>query len=467
MADNPFINMLKELVAIDGDISTKTLNEKVLKYFPDKPFLPAGKKAMNYFRYLIPWKMTNLKKYNLKDILKLCNKVFPKIYKNDSVLDNTFSTLIRKPIHERFPDVNGKESPEYRDSKQLARLDYERKGELLKQQKDKVFEKNNERIEVDGLELMQIIQDGLNSQDPFRRALALSICVGTRPIELFGLSDFELDAEEPEHWIRQVALAKKKGVPAVAEKPLVYITGPKFIEEVAKLRAELTAKLGPAIIDNKLSSTYQSRNGIVAKEVFKNKFDFTFYTTRKLYVLLSYELYGKYPNRHGSNIGGVNWASKVLGHKEGSTSAAFNYSHFSLKNPEEIRQYSPNSHNDAQAQDVPENFDVPDAPDVPDDPQVFYEGNSNVPNVQLAVIETKLNNLEERLDAKTCEPVEKPIEESSNPLIDAQMAKVEEIYKAQTKKPNQTQLEKLCSSIVPRAIVRKWFHQMKIKSLGV
>jgi len=326
MADNAFIKLLEQLVKIK-DLDLETTNEMIGDAFPD------AEERKNMFRPLVMERMDVLKVHNIQKILKLLNKVYPKLFKNTTTLDNYFSNDIRRPLAKRF----GENSTEHKLSKKLARLDYEVKGEILKAAKAKVFEKNSNRTEYSTEQILTIIRENIVSDDPMKRAVALLAASGARPIELFEKANFIPFAyENSNSWVEQDFVAKKKGAVVSVVKPILYLTNQKFIDELKSMRDELHERYPTFLGKNgQLLASISQRLNKVSKQIFEFEEDFTAYTSRKLYGLLSFDLYGRVPNLYGTNVSYQAWLSRVLGHKENDITTAANYSTFTLK-PETV-----------------------------------------------------------------------------------------------------------------------------------
>ena len=325
MSDKQFIDFLGEVV---NNINSKPIEVLVGEYFPSREYLKKDYTIRNDFRALVQYKMTNLNKRKMKQVFKLVNQAYHSLYKNPSVLDNYFSVDVRKPIRIRFPQINGEDSKEYKMSKELVRIDYETKGRLMEKAREKVFTKNNNRTNVDIPVIIEILKKCLESENIFKLALALCICSGSRPIELYGLSEY---SEHDDKWIVQMKMAKKNDLDAKIIKPIVHITSKEFIEKIEFLRKEIKNRTKYVIRDGKLHSTIQVYDRNAAKEMFGEIYpDFTFYTCRKLYGLISYEHFGRHKNMYGENISFDNWLNYTLGHRKNTTGTSQNYAHLSI-----------------------------------------------------------------------------------------------------------------------------------------
>jgi hypothetical protein len=329
MTDAKVIKLLSILAKYE-ELDHETVNEKIMELFPDLDFLDSGESTNVVIRRFTPWYMTKIANKNLKAVLKSLDVIYPKLYKNMNTLDNYFSTDIRKPIAKRF----GHKSPEHEMSLELTALSWEKKGEIIKKAKDKVQFKQNNRQTFDAKRIIQLIRDNITSDDVIRKSVALLLASGCRPIELYAKANFELVANET-HWIKQDFIAKRRGEagePVI--KPIVYLTSQQFIEEVEIMREGLKDRYKTIINpkNDQLSSSINSRANEIAKLMFENEEDLTLYSTKKLYGLSSYDIYGKVPNRFGNNVSYPTWLSQIYGHK--GEGAVANYSHFELKHDE-------------------------------------------------------------------------------------------------------------------------------------
>lgn len=248
---------------------------------------------------------------NINEILQIIrkvNNVYPILYPNPRTQDVHYS-IFRQIIKQRSQEI-------YLLSLKELCIPFNTKEEIIKVSKERVFEKNSNRTEISINEVSNIVNQCINSDDIFKKALALCIVSGARPIELYAISDFiAIDNT----WIIQDLLAKKREHTSV-KKPILFIGTKRFIEELSNVRGALSF----CTKDNYLVPSINSGNRRVAYEVLGSNF----YTSRKIYALISYELYSK-RSIYGNNPSLVNWISKVLGHN--STETAQNYSNFSLK----------------------------------------------------------------------------------------------------------------------------------------
>lgn len=416
--DKIFIKLLKKLDDTEN-LTQDQANLFITQAYPKKPFLGASDKNPKVlFRKLVQWKITNLLVSNLETILKLLDEIYPVLYSNRVTLDNYFSADIRVHISKRF----GYRSPEHKLSLELTALPYAEKGELMKSARDKVINKNLNRVEIKASRILKIISDNIVSEDVYRRCVALAVASGSRPIELFHLATYTI--YDP-HYVTQTGVAKKKGASATETliKPIIEINSSRFIEEIQKIRDEISENYSILDSHGKLNSNITKKCNDTAKLIFDNQQGFTFYTSRKLYAALSYELFAKKSNPHGNNVDNVIWFKKILGHSD-NTNARDNYSIFDLV------------------------YDLEDA-------------TSDEILAKVEVIMHRQENLEQRFDAEEIANVEPPILSSDiieNPELQKKYNTIKEVfdkYKADNgKKPTQNEMERLAKEIAPRSIIR-------------
>ncbi|KAH9259023.1 hypothetical protein BASA81_002643 [Batrachochytrium salamandrivorans] len=425
-------------MAKDKRLNMDDANEMVTELFPegeDAEYLgsKAGKKVKNHFRKFIPWALTVLNKNSIEEALKDINVIYTKLYPMKSSLDTILSPDVRNPLKLRF----GLNSKEHKMAKSLVKITYEEKTTLLKAQRDKVYENYANRLDFAADEIVAVIKDNINSSDPMKRAIVLLIASGCRPIELFERASFKVNKEMGPNWVWQDYLAKKKPKgdepkPDEGElltKPIIYLSASDFIKELASVRKELQKQYPKFTQDNgQLSSTIGSRGNKAAKEIFNYKEGLTLYTTRKLYGHISYELYRKTTELFGKNPGYGVWLNNVLGHSKNSLNTALNYSTVDV------------STDKVSPQDMV---------------------------IKQAVLENKVEDLEERLDQDLIPKVpEKPQNYSTtNKIILDQFKLIDVVYegyiKANNKVPSQAALEKLAKGKAPRTVIRLYYKQKK------
>lgn len=412
-------------------------NEMVTELFPGKEYLgpnpPKGVKI--HIRRFTAWALTILSKKNIEEALKYINIIYTELYPMKSSLDTILSPDVRNPLKDRF----GESSEEYKMAKSLVKITYAEKTALLKAQKDKVYENYANRIDFTADEVIAVVKEHVNSEDPLKRAVVLLIASGCRPIELFERARFKANEEMGPSWIWQDYLAKKKGKDGATSndggdgelltKPIIYLTAEDFITRVKSMRSDLRKRYPKFTQESgQLSTSISTRANKLAKEMFQHKGGLTLYTARKLYVNISYELFRKTTDIFGKNPGYGAWANKVLGHSENSLNTALNYS----------------------------TVDVSTGKVTTDDMII-----------RQVVLENKVGDIEERLEQESVpKAAEKPPDHSTtNEIVLDKLKLVDAIYqryiKDNNKVPSQTALEKAAKGKVPRAMIRLYYKQKK------
>ncbi|KAH9244355.1 hypothetical protein BASA81_018251 [Batrachochytrium salamandrivorans] len=412
------------MAALRAAATSSDVTKTLLEHFPDKPFAVGGR-VVNYWRKFVPWLLVNVSHAQVnEELFTLINKVYARDYPNHATLDSILTKDVRGVVAKRFKTG----SKQHKMSKSLVKISYAEKAALIKGQSEKVLNKNSNRMQFDPEEIIQIIKDGVNSEDPMRQAVALLLCSGSRPVEFFERSTFTPAPEIGPSWVTQNYIAKSKTL-AKLVKPIIYLTADQFIALVTEVRAKLRLQY-PSFLqaDGNLRSALLVRGGIVAKQMFQQREGFTLYTTRKVYGIVSFETFAKTTTIFGKNPGHHVWLNKVLGHNESSVETSNNYSHVSLASKEQ-------------------------APE-----QVI---------INQIVLENKLENLEERFDQEHVpEPAEKPIKfKSDDRLILDKFRLINKVYEAYVeeneKVPTQTQLERLAKDKASRAIIREFYRLKK------
>lgn len=414
--EKKFITLFTKLLKIKTLTPLET-NELIIKAYPKLEFTEK-KNSSALIRALVFYVIKNMKPEQLiiQEIFDLIDKVYPKLYKNPATLDNYFTQDVRQPIAKRFPTVNGEEHVFYTLAKESVALPDEVKGKLLKDSRDKVTEKLRNVVDVKLDYILDIIQKFIISKDPMIRCVALLLACGSRTIEFFGKSDYTVyNFEDSNSWVTQNYIAKKRGMSAKTDKvikPIVYFSNEQFITERKKALEELKTivkdKPFYTIYNDKekLASFITERVNKSAKEVFQNRAEFTAHTTRSLYALVSYELFGRKKSPYGNNLEFRQFISDSLG-KEGSESATREYSKFNL------------------------------VVDIKKDEAL----------VKTQLLEKKIDDLEEKLDSLN-------INVKETKYVEMIKVEYEKYNKEHSFYPNTAKMEVLMKGKVPRRLVR-------------
>lgn len=413
--DKKFIDFLVKLSKQKEDLETTEMNTQIIEAFPEKLFLKGQKTAKNYLKKLVPYSLQTLNKALLEKALTLLDSIYKRIYDNNATLDNAFTSDIRKPIFTRF----GRNSEEHKMSKKLAKLSYKDKGELITESKHRLKERHKEIKRFDPVKILEVIQDSIKTEDPFRKAVGLALASGCRPIELFAVANFE-PLEGTKNWVTQDFTAKKRGKIEPVKKPIIGMSAAKFIEQIGDMRYDVSAEVKKVLNrDGELSSAIEEKANKITKMIFDYEDGITLYSCRKIYGQLSYEMYAK-DSIYGKDPSIQSWLADVLKHGEDDLTTATSYN-----------DYKPIT--------------------------------KEISSVDIANLQAEVNDLKKRLEnlnigeSVPAEIVVKP----KGAKIDSNFAKIKEVYDRQTGKVTQTMLEMLMKDIVPRAHVRLFYQRLE------
>jgi len=313
----------KKIISVLKAYKNGAMNDEDLSDFLNDDLMDRKRSVLRAF---VSYLFNIIESKHLNSALKLVDVIYKNRYENHRTLDSVFTIDVRNTIKKRF----GQESKEYENSKKLLRLSYEDKGQLIKENNERVIDKNNKRFEYNYHDIHSLIRDLSKSDDIMKVALSLLLASGSRPFELFIQSMYRpYDFGNCNNWIEQSGIAKNKtGI--IVIKPLIYYDNKTFINCVKKLRT-LIDDLFNNITDNNggLSKTIAIKLNKTTKEAFDDN-DITTYISRKIYGSVAYELYGS-NNPFGTNLSLSNFLNKVLGHAENSLSTTHNYTNIQIK----------------------------------------------------------------------------------------------------------------------------------------
>lgn len=320
-----FLEFLTELDTIDP-----TDKHEIFRVY--KEHYKAPIKTLKQFHALIAAELT--KEINIdtfKEILDLLNDIFHKRITNPTSLDNSFSSLIRTPIKKKFGD----DSERYKLSKRITALKYSVKGELMREQARKIFERNKNTIVFKKDEMLSWIEKCISSKSVYEQSFGLLLASGSRPVEFFNKSTYSLS--EHEGWLKQTGVAKRKdgsGDAAIVHKPLIGLTPEEFLEMHGKIKTILGEKVDKE--KTTVNTTVSKNLNEVARNYFKElvvpETDvMTAYDARGMYANLSYELFGRGIHTIVGNSPNIDvWVSTVLGHSEYNTETSKHYNRFTV-----------------------------------------------------------------------------------------------------------------------------------------
>lgn len=425
MSDIDFIRLLTTLTKRKS-LTQKTAVNEAQNYFPDyeKPTI----------RNLVVDRLKVLEKNNLEKVFHLLKDVYEKLYDNTEIkrtLDHHYTTDIRGVISRRFGDG----SPEHKMSKDICKLKWVDKGNLIKDNslvRDTKFENMKHFTSAS---VFSSIEENIKDKNPIKRAIALGLACGSRPVELLAKSTYTAIDDV---WVKQDFIAKSKSRDSL-EKPILYLSASQFVEEVEKMRKEINKKYKNKILvgnqdedQEQLNGTIDSALNVMAKKILGDEENFT--TTRKQYIKLSHHLIGQHPNRLSENgMGDRLWEQRVLGHKQGDMDTSANYSNYKHKETTDTELV-----------------------------------------VKVEVLEDKVEDIEEVLETgaplttKTEKEPKAPVVISNK--TERQFEALETIFEKykkehKDKEPTQNEMEALAKGLVPRAVVRTFMAKKRLASL--
>jgi hypothetical protein len=416
MSDEEFIKMLT-ILSKRKTLTQKSANTTILKYFDYD-----DQDGNTLIRKVVPEQLKTLKKEFLEESLKMINIIYALLYKNHGTLDSILTKDVRGIIAKRYQT----HSAEHTLAKKTAKLSYKDKGALIKKKLDARSERHKEVIKFDGKTMLEHIQENIESDNVLNRAVALALACGSRPIELCAKSTYVV---EDEHWVRQDFIAKSKSRDHVI-KPIIFLSAQRFVEEVARMRIDLAKRYKTIIKDEELYSSVSSACNTATKKILGP--EHTYNSCRKEYIQLSYELFGRFPNRYGESVSDDLWKQMVLGHAQNDFGTGSNYSNYKLEN----------------------------------------KGNGEL-DLKVDLLEVKVEHIEDTLENGTelkvaSRKVEKaqPIQSEKVKRQYAALDTIKENFEKNNKKRlTQNEMEILTKDKIPRTIVRLYMAKIREESL--
>lgn len=254
---------------------------------------------------------------------------------------------LRQYLEQREGRIIDKDHPHLllTDSYRMLSLSDDVKESIQKEQWSKCVDRNKEPRQFQLSTLLTVVQHGWNPHAPWpARALSLMMALGTRVIELVGDSPIETNVDQfQSQWppsfgldssclIEIRNLAKRKD--SMSVRPVLFRSPIQLRDMVHALRIELSSM--PPVVETTKGqrSVHPSLLGTFNRYVSTQLPDCTSHDLRRLYGLLSHNVYGGTCN---FNI----WLSHVLGHRSDNVQASFFYSVFCIDPDTEWTQCRP------------------------------------------------------------------------------------------------------------------------------
>ena len=169
--------------------------------------------------------------------------------------------------------------------------------------------------------------DYLESNDRYKKAIALLLFTGSRPIELLHTGVYEEVKDDNEHLIVSGIAKKREGNTRLqVTRPIIGITAQRALDEINEMR-EIFNSYKVLDKNNQLASNIV--RGLMAAA---SGLGVRTYTLRKIYSRIAYEQYGQNQNY---NI----FITQILGHEDITTS--FSYStmaHYGIQEEKEQKE---------------------------------------------------------------------------------------------------------------------------------
>ena len=185
--------------------------------------------------------------------------------------------------------------------------------------RDKKFHSKNEKLNIWQKAVKESVLKGLNSKGIFMNALALSLCIGRRPVELFLTASFKKVDNKSVIFSGQ-AKDKGTGVRDNYKIPVMHATADEFLKVFEIFRERLKKnkyeKLTPLQLNRRISSEVSK----VAREMLKNKMA-KFYTCRSIYAEYAY----KEEKEKNINTDKQIYLASILGHDAKDMTTAQSY----------------------------------------------------------------------------------------------------------------------------------------------
>ncbi len=326
-----FLKLIEDF-KVSEVINSNIVNDLIIKHYPEKEFLgPEDKRCKVLIKKLVAYEMERIDPSQLEGVLPVLNSVYHVLFPHQPTLDKYFSTDIRSVLTKRF----GYDSNEHKISRDLVRIANKERSTMVQNETERLKQKNCNRSPITVKIILGIIQENILSKDPYRRAIALLLACGSRPIEFFSKSTYELfkDPDDPNNlqWIKQSCIAKTRDTTKTVIKPIVGMTSVEFLLELKNVKDAIKVQYPNTTLlsesYNRLNVLISNRLNILAKQIFNYEKDTTLYVCRKLYALVSHKIYGGAPSIHGTQLDYHYWATRVLGHAK-EWEATKNYCNF-------------------------------------------------------------------------------------------------------------------------------------------
>ena len=261
------------------------------------------------------WSLSKFKKYS-KLISKMVKETIPNI-NNRIATNQSFRKLVIQ--------YHGEDSEQYRSLQNTMSLDKDEAKENKIRTQERVDEKNSNQLVLDDKKVEDFIRLVATKSKPdvIDKIILLQVVSGGRSIEILSsdVAEYEEVPGEPDS-IKQIGVAKAKGVEKSIIKPILIITAPRFMAVLKEVRANIkdVSELSNTELTNRYNARLNERIQMYLKKVGipEHKELKSTHGLRRLYINYAF----KNRSRRGQSL--ASFIKKYLGHD--GFNATANYS---------------------------------------------------------------------------------------------------------------------------------------------
>ncbi len=181
----------------------------------------------------------------------------------------------------------------------------------------KVVESKKDKIEINREVVKNAIKEGLLSKSMYRQAIALSLCIGRRPVEIFKTASFSYESK---YSVYMTGQAKGKVLDVVDdyEIPVMHMTARQFLKAFEAFRKQTLSAGYDKITNKQVNNRIASDISRVARLMLKNEF-VTAYTCRSIYAQFAIE------TAKDKKVDTQVYIASILGHSKDDIKTALSY----------------------------------------------------------------------------------------------------------------------------------------------
>lgn len=182
---------------------------------------------------------------------------------------------------------------------------------------ESVVQKKAVKVQVSLPIVMNAVKALLNAKSIYKQSIALALCSGRRPIELYKTGNFEaVDA----HTVRFTGQAKNKGT-GVRDNyiiPILFTTAAAFLKAFNEFRAKTVAAGYPDLTSVQVNNRLGSELSAITRDVLENN-ELSFYACRAIYTRRAVD------TLKGAAVDTQIYIADILGHGAGDIKTALSY----------------------------------------------------------------------------------------------------------------------------------------------